>query len=87
MATEKQKLFTKVTGLTYDVEKITDPVKLAWLVPDGSMLSNKEGRKAKETVAFLEAAGLDKSVKLSEVEISAYEDEEVSGGSGSSSMD
>lgn len=76
MAT-KQELFTKVTGLTFDVENV-DPDKLAWLVPDGSMLSNKDGRKAKDTVAFLDAAGLDKNTKLSEVEISAYDDEDIS---------
>ena len=67
MAT-KQELFTKVTGLTFDVEKITDENKLAWLIPDGKMLDNPEGRKAKETTEFMDAAGLDKNLKYDEVE-------------------
>jgi len=64
----KQELFTKVTGLTFDVEKITDENKLAWLIPDGAMLDNEEGRKAQQTAEFMDAAGLDKSLK--------YDDEE-----------
>lgn len=67
MAT-KQELFTKVTGLTFDVEKITDETKLAWLIPDGKMLDNPEGRKAKDTAEFMDAAGLDKNLKYDEVE-------------------
>lgn len=77
MVTEKQKLFTKVTGLTFNVEKITDKNKLAWLVPDGSMLNNEDGRKAKDTKAFLEEAEIDIKSK-----IELYDDEE-SGDSGS----
>ena len=76
----KQELFTKVTGLTYDVEKITDPVKLAWLVPDGAMLNNKDGRKAIDTAAFLEAAGIEVKSK-----IELYDDEEETSGSSSGS--
>lgn len=67
MAT-KQELFTKVTGLTFDVEAIKDDAKLAWLIPDGAMLDNPEGRKAKETAEFMEAAGLDKGLKYDEEE-------------------
>lgn len=74
----KQELFTKVTGLTYDLEKISDKTKLAWLVPDGSMLNNEEGRKAIDTKAFLEAADIDVKSK-----IELYDDEEESSGSGS----
>lgn len=81
MATEKQQLFTKVTGLTYDVEKITDPVKLAWLVPDGAMLQGDKAknRKAQDTAAFLKAAGLTETSK-----IDVYDDEEPAGSSSSS---
>ena len=84
MAT-KQELFTKVTGLTFDVEKITDKAKLAWLVPDGAMLDNPEGRKAKETEEFLDAAGIEKNLKFSEIEVE-YDDEEPSEGSNDSSF-
>jgi len=63
MAT-KQELFTKVTGLTFDVEKITDPVKLAWLIPDGAMLDGTEGRKFQEAQEFMSAAGIDISGKV-----------------------
>ena len=80
MAT-KQELFTKVTGLTYDVEKITDNAKLAWLVPDGAMLQGdkEKNRKAKETAEFLAAAGLEETSK-----IDVYDDEEPAGSSSSS---
>ena len=80
MAT-KQELFTKVTGLTYDVEKITDKTKLAWLVPDGAMLQGDKAknRKAQDTAAFLEAAGLTETSK-----IDVYDDEEPAGSSSSS---
>jgi len=74
MAT-KQELFTKVTGLTFDVEKITDSEKLAWLIPDGAMLNNVDGRKAKETKEFMNIAGLDENSKFSTVEVD-YDDEE-----------
>ena len=70
MAT-KQELFTKVTGLTFDVEKVTDPTKLAWLVPDGAMLDNPNGRKRIDTKAFLDAARLETTSK-----IDIYDDEE-----------
>lgn len=71
----KQELFTKVTGLTFDVEKITDPEKLAWLIPDGAMLENSEGRKAKETSEFMDLAGIDKTKKFSTIDVD-YDDED-----------
>jgi hypothetical protein len=74
MAT-KQELFTKVTGLTFDVEKITDSKKLAWLIPDGAMLDNSDGRKALETKEFINVAGIDENSKFSTVEVD-YDDEE-----------
>lgn len=74
MAT-KQELFTKVTGLTFDVEKITDLDKLAWLIPDGAMLDNPEGRKAKETKEFMALVGLSEDSKFSTVEVD-YDDTE-----------
>ena len=74
MAT-KQELFTKVTGLTFDVEKIQDNDKLAWLIPDGAMLENPEGRKAKDTKEFMSAAGLDEDSKFSTIEVN-YDDED-----------
>ena len=61
----KQELFTKVTGLTFDVEKITDPVKLAWLIPDGAMLDNAEGRRFETTKEFMSTAGIDVDGKVS----------------------
>ncbi len=75
MAT-KQELFTKVTGLTFDVEKITDPNKLAWLIPDGSMLEG-EGRKTELTKEFMAAADLDEDSKFSTVEVD-YDDTDTS---------
>jgi hypothetical protein len=54
----KQELFTKVTGLTFNPDKITDPVKLAWLIPDGAMLESKSGRRYEMTQEFMEEAGL-----------------------------
>ena len=81
MAT-KQELFTKVTGLTYDVEKITDPEKLAWLIPDGAMLENEDGRKAQLTKEFMEMAGISKDKKFSTVEVN-YDDVEESDDSSS----
>ena len=55
--TEKQRLFTKITGLTFDVEKVSAE-KLSWLIPDGKMLDNSEGKRFVETRAFMEEAGL-----------------------------
>jgi hypothetical protein len=81
MAT-KQELFTKVTGLTFDVEKITDLDKLAWLIPDGAMLDNPDGRKAKETKEFMALAGLSEDSKFSTVEVD-YDDEEENNSSSS----
>ena len=66
----KQELFTKVTGLTFDVEKIKDEQKLTWLIPDGAMLNdNENNRKAKETKEFMAAAGLDEDSKFSTIDI------------------
>lgn len=62
----KQELFTKVTGLTFDVEKITDPVKLAWLIPDGAMLDGN-GRRFEITQEFMDAAGLNVEGKVTTV--------------------
>lgn len=81
MAT-KQELFTKVTGLTFDVEKITDLDKLAWLIPDGAMLDNADGRKAKETKEFMTLVGLSEDSKFSTVEVD-YDDEEENNSSSS----
>ena len=80
MAT-KQELFTKVTGLTFDVEKITDDTKLAWLVPDGAMLQGdkEKNRKAKETAEFLVAAGLSETSK-----IDVYDEEDTTDNDSSS---
>ena len=85
MAT-KQELFTKVTGLTFDVKKITDPVKLAWLIPDGAMLDNPNGRKAKDTKEFMAMANLDEDSKFSTVEVD-YDDEDDNDSSSDSSSD
>jgi len=78
MAT-KQELFTKVTGLTFDVEKYLEshePEQLAWLIPDGAMLDG-EGRKKDDTLALLEELGLDKESKFSTADIE-YDDEDPS---------
>ena len=81
MAT-KQELFTKVTGLTYDVEDIKDEELLTWLIPDGAMLDDPEGEKAKDTAEFMAAAGLDKSTKFDDEDTdndsSSYDDEDDS---------
>ena len=60
MAT-KQELFTKVTGLTWDVETLTDKELLSWLVPRGAMLSGdpETNEKLKDTLEFCEAAGIE----------------------------
>lgn len=58
----KQELFTKVTGLTFDVEKLS-PEKLAWLIPDGSMLDNNSP-KFELTKEFMEVAGLNVDGKV-----------------------
>ena len=70
----KQELFTKVTGLTFDVEKLSKE-KLEWLIPDGAMLDNPEGRKVKETAEFMDVAGIDKTKKFSTIDVD-YDDED-----------
>lgn len=71
----KQELFTKVTGLTFDVEKI--PVeKLSWLIPDGKMLDNAESSKFQAFSEFAEAAGLEISGKINaKIESTANNDD------------
>lgn len=77
-----QELFTKVTGLTWDVEsliaegKITKE-KLAWLVPDGAMLEGdvETNRKRKETAEFLEAVDIDSDLKFSTADVE-YDEED-----------
>ena len=71
----KQELFTKVTGLTWDVEKLANmpEEKKKWLIPDGVILENADGVKFKMTKEFMDEIGLDIADK-SLVEI--IEDEE-----------
>ena len=61
----KQELFTKVTGLTFDVEKISAD-KLGWYIPDGAMLDNSDSRKLQDTQEFMEEAGLPVEGKVSQ---------------------
>jgi len=70
----KQELFTKVTGLTFDVEEIKDNNELAWLIPDGAMLDG-DGEKAAITKEFMSVIGLDADLKFSTAEVE-YDDEE-----------
>lgn len=58
-----QELFTKVTGLTWDVNKLTDSQKKRWLIPDGAML-DKNNKKAKDTIELLSKLGLSKEDKI-----------------------
>lgn len=78
MAT-KQELFTKVTGLTFDVEEYLEShenEQVAWLIPDGAMLDSA-GNKKDDTLALLEELGLDKETKFSTADIE-YDDEDPS---------
>lgn len=77
-----QELFTKVTGLTYDVNLITDENLKKWLIPDGSMLDT-DGDKADATKELIEAWGLSLDDKFSSVEVE-YDDEEDSDSDSSS---
>ena len=61
-----QKLFTKVTGLTFSVDKIPAE-KLAWYIPDGAMLDNNDSEKLKVTSEFMESAGIDMSEKVTSI--------------------
>jgi hypothetical protein len=61
-----QKLFTKVTGLTFSVDKIPAE-KLAWYIPDGAMLDNNDSEKLKITSEFMESAGIDMSEKVNSI--------------------
>lgn len=67
----KQELFTKVTGLTWDVEKLANmsDEKKKWLIPDGVILENAEGLKFKLTKEFAEEIGIDINDKVSTAEI------------------
>ena len=74
---ELQELFTKVTGLKWDIESVKDTKtdeQLAWLIPDGAMLDNPEGRKAKDTKELLAMLGLTEDTKFSEVDIEEGDD-------------
>jgi hypothetical protein len=62
----KQELFTKVTGLTFDVSKVDDS-KLAWLIPDGKMLDG-EGKKTELTKEFMAEANIDIAEKFEQKE-------------------
>lgn len=82
---ELQELFTKVTGLTWDIASVKDEKtdeELAWLIPDGAMLDDPECQKAKDTKELLGMLGLSEDTKFSEVDIeegddsSSYDDED-----------
>ena len=73
---KKQELFTKVTGLTFDVNEIEDNEKLTWLIPDGAMLDGDENsQKVKDTKEFMSLAGISEDSKFSTVEVD-YDDED-----------
>ena len=66
------KTFLKVTGNTWDVEKLVnegkiDAKKLSWMIPDGAMLNNSYNQKYQETQEFMTAAlavGLELTAKV-----------------------
>lgn len=58
-----QELFTKVTGLTWDVNKLTDEEKKKWLIPDGAMLDGKS-EKLNDTLELLKKFGLSAEDKI-----------------------
>lgn len=64
---EIQKLFTKVTGITWDITKLSDEARkkllVKWLIPDGSMLE-VNNQKSKDIIQLLEAFGLNKNEKI-----------------------
>lgn len=64
----KQELFTKVTGLTCNVEDITDESLLSWVIPAGAMLGGDidKNQKAKDTLELCEALGVDPTEKFGE---------------------
>lgn len=75
---ELQELFTKVTGLTWDIEAVKDEKtaeELAWLIPDGAMLDDPEYQKAKDTKELLGLLGLSEDTKFSEVDIEEGSDD------------
>lgn len=55
-----QELFTKVTGITWSIEKLSDMSddKVKWFIPDGAML-DKECLKFRLTKEFMSKLGLD----------------------------
>lgn len=76
---ELQELFTKVTGLTWDITSVKDdktPEELAWLIPDGAMLDDPEYQKAKDTKELLGLLGLSEDTKFSEVDIEEGSDDD-----------
>jgi len=81
---ELQELFTKVTGLTWDIASVKDEKtdeELAWLIPDGAMLDDPECQKAKDTKELLGMLGLSEDTKFSEVDIEEGDDSSDNGSS------
>ena len=74
----KQELFTKVTGLTWDVEKLANmpDAKKQWLIPDGVILENVDGVKFKLTKEFADEIGIDINSKVSTVTVTERLDHE-----------
>ncbi len=74
--------FYKATGNTWDVaslleaEKITKE-KLAWMIPDGAMLEDPEGRRYKESKDFMDALEIDMSEKSTVEPVTNEETTEV----------
>lgn len=87
---ELQELFTKVTGLTWDIASVKDEKtdeELAWLIPDGAMLDDPECQKAKDTKELLGLLGLSEDTKFSEVDIEEGDDSSDNGSSDNGSTD
>lgn len=87
---ELQELFTKVTGLTWDIASVKDEKtdeELAWLIPDGAMLDDPECQKAKDTKELLGMLGLSEDTKFSEVEVEEGDDSSDNGSSDNGSTD
>lgn len=65
-----QELFTKVTGLTWNVNLLNNmsEEKLLWLIPDGAMLS-RSGRKQEFTKQLLEELSINIESKISTEEL------------------
>ena len=87
---ELQELFTKVTGLTWDIASVKDEKtdeELAWLIPDGAMLDDPECQKAKDTKELLGLLGLSEDTKFSEVDIEEGDDSSDNGSTDNGSSD